>query len=239
MAARSTAAHVVVIAGRPGRLADAIADRLNARGITAALSDLGAGEIRVQSREGQQADVRAKGYGVDVGADANRQIARLLHLVGRIDGLIYLIPPNNGSLVEKVDPDRIGSVFHGAFALIRAAHDAWMRDHGGCVTNVVGAYRYESAESCASTAGASVDDALVLSLTRELAAELSGLVDVNAVVVGPLDAALEAVLGITIKRQISIEAPATEIDAIAEEVIDLQTSRPGSHNGSILVLELA
>jgi hypothetical protein len=85
----------------------------------------------------------------------------------------------------------------------------------------------------------SVGDAIVLTLTRELAAELGGIVDVNAIVVGPLDSGLEVLLEDSIKRPIAELSQANEIDMIARAVVDFQTSARGSHNGEVLVLEFA
>lgn len=228
-----------MIAGRLGGLADAIAFGLNAKGLSVAFSDITTGEIQIRSGGDRSADVRITGYGVEGGAGADRQIARLLHLVGRIDGLIHLIPPSTWSVTRKLGPDPVGSSFLAVRALIQAACDAWLRDHGGCITNVLGAHLYESEESNTSAMDTSVDDALVITLTRELAAELSGRVDVNAVVVGPLDATLEVLLGASINRPIRIEPPASEIETIAEAVVDVQTSARGSRNGEVLVLEFA
>ncbi len=80
---------------------------------------------------------------------------------------------------------------------------------------------------------------MLLTLTRELAAELAGFVDVNAIVVGPVDAALEVLLENSIMRPIAKLPQASEIDTIAKAVVDLQTSARGSHNGEVLVLEFA
>lgn len=238
-AASSTTKRVILIAGPLGRLAEAIAYRLNAEGFTVAFSDPTAGEIQIRPRADRSADVRTAGYGTEAGAGADRQIARLLHLAGRIDGLIQLIAPNTWSVTEQPGPDPVGSSFQAALGLIRAAHDAWMRDNGGCITNVLGAQRYESDEWKASVIDPSVSDALVLTLTLELAAELSGLVDVNAVVVGHLDATLEVLLAASIKRSIAVKPPPSEIETIANAVVDLHTSTHGSRNGEVLVLEFS
>ncbi len=231
--------RVIVIAGRHGGLADAIADGLNAKGVTVAIADVTAGEILVRSHMDRSDDFRTTGYGEAGGAGADRQVARLLHLVGRVDGLVHLMPASTPSGTHATGPDPVGSSFHSALALILAAYSGWMRDNGGCITNVLGAHRYEPDDTSGTVVHASVDDALVLALTRELAAELAGLVDVNAIVVGPVDTTLEVLLGDSIRRPIPMEPRANEIDTITKAVIDFQTSARGSHNGEVLVLDLA
>jgi NAD(P)-dependent dehydrogenase (short-subunit alcohol dehydrogenase family) len=226
--------EVFVIAGDPGALATAIADRLQATGGTVAMVDINTGHIQVQTPAGRPGDIEASGYRVESGTNAARQVARVLHMVGRVDGLINLVPPPTKVDRLATDVDTFASSFYSVLALSQSVFSAWMHDNGGSITNVL-SVRPDHEDSSMGSVG----DALILMLTRELAAELDGLVDVNAIVVGPIDSALETLLGSSIKRPAALEPGANQVDTIAKAVFEVQTSGRGNRHGEVLVLDFA
>lgn len=160
-------------------------------------------------------------------------MARLLSRVHRVDGLVNIVgaKPN----VERLNASTFGDgAIEGDFRLVleltRAAYATWMRSHGGSITNVVGVQleRRPLIESIA--------DALVLALTDELSAELAPHIDVNAVVGDSVAGELEYLIeNGTPPTRIERRYEHSDIRAIAQAVVELQTAPRGAKNGHIVL----
>jgi 3-oxoacyl-[acyl-carrier protein] reductase len=142
-------------------------------GLDEALADLGPAPGRLVAAAGSAGDP----------VDVRRWAGLALESFGRLDYVVCNAGANQpiGPAVEG-DPRAWAETFavnvHGPLALVRAAWEGWMREHGGAVVTVVtegvhgvgpGLAAYETSK------------AALLQLTRHLAAELAPRVRVNAV----------------------------------------------------------
>jgi 3-oxoacyl-[acyl-carrier protein] reductase len=142
-------------------------------GLDAALEKLGPAPGRLLAAAGSAGEP----------ADVRRWAELALEHFGRLDYVVCNAGANQplGPAVEG-DPAAWAETFavnvHGPLALVRAAWEGWMREHGGAVVTVVtegvhgvgpGLAAYETSK------------AALLQLTRHLAAELAPRVRVNAV----------------------------------------------------------
>ncbi|MEY9969239.1 NAD(P)-dependent dehydrogenase (short-subunit alcohol dehydrogenase family) [Streptacidiphilus sp. MAP12-16] len=168
---------LAVARGLLARGVDVLLTARGTEGVEAAVAALrqeaGPGWGRVEGRTGSVGDPSA----------AAGWVADCLDLFGSVDHLVNNAGANQpfGPAVDG-DPaawlDTFAVNVHGPLALVRAAWQHWMRDHGGAVVNVVtegvhgvgpGLAAYETSK------------AALLQLTRHLAAELAPGVRVNAV----------------------------------------------------------
>ncbi len=115
-------------------------------------------------------------------------VARALEEFGRLDIVTngaagnFLCPAaqlSSGGMAAVLNIDTLGS-----FHVCRAAFDAWLRDHGGCIVNISATLHYAATamQVHASAAKAAVD-----AMTRNLAVEWGGLgIRVNGIAPGPI-----------------------------------------------------
>ncbi len=142
-------------------------------GLDEALAELGPAPGRLVAAAGSAGDP----------VDVRRWAGLALESFGRLDYVVCNAGANQplGPAVEG-DPFAWAETFavnvHGPLALVRAAWEGWMREHGGAIVTVVtegvhgvgpGLAAYETSK------------AALLQLTRHLAAELAPQVRVNAV----------------------------------------------------------
>ncbi len=223
---------VFVIAGLSSALTESIENALQETGSTVATLSVASGQIAVRSHAQQSANFATSGYGVRDPSYAGRQVARLLQLLGRIDGLVNVIPTSNNDddlRTSRIATDPIGRDFYWVLQLSNAVFASWMRSNGGSITNVIGIGE-EDEGSRATLAGA-----LVVMLSRELSLEAAPVVDVNAIVVGGLDPALELLLGDPVRR-VTADAAATPVQIIASLVVEFQLAERGSHTGEVVII---
>lgn len=177
------------------------------RGIGFAVAEglLAAGaDVLLTARDGAGVEeavkrLRATGAGVGVGGPHGRVEGRTgsagdpaatdgwvrdcMELFGSVDFVVNNAGANQ-PLAPAVDGDpavwldTFGVNVHGPLALVRAAWQAWMREHGGAVVNVVTEGVHGAGPGLAAY---ETSKAALLQLTRHLAAELAPGVRVNSV----------------------------------------------------------
>ncbi|MHA6765356.1 SDR family oxidoreductase [Streptacidiphilus sp. PAMC 29251] len=132
-----------------------------------------AGGGQVAHRSGSAGDPLATAEWVDT----------CLDLFGSVDFVVNNAGANQPlSPAVDGDPDTWLDTFavnvHGPLALVRAAWQAWMREHGGAVVNIVTEGVHGAGPNLAAY---ETSKAALLQLTRHLAAELAPGVRVNSV----------------------------------------------------------
>ena len=110
-------------------------------------------------------------------------VARTIEAFGSLDILVNNagINPAYGRMLD-LDPAAFRKVFEvnviSALAWVRAAHKAWLGEHGGAVINIASVAGLGSADMIGAYAASK---AALIQLTAQLADELSPLIRVNAV----------------------------------------------------------
>ncbi|MFC1400977.1 MULTISPECIES: SDR family oxidoreductase [Streptacidiphilus] len=157
----------VLLTARDGIGVEEAVERLRAGG--------GSGERRgrVEGRTGSAGDPDA----------TDRWVRSCLELFGSVDFVVNnaganqpLAPAVNGDPAVWLDTFAVN--VHGPLALVRAAWQVWMREHGGAVVNVVTEGVHGAGPGLAAY---ETSKAALLQLTRHLAAELAPGVRVNSV----------------------------------------------------------
>ena len=128
---------------------------------------------RVEGRTGSTGDPAA----------TSDWVRTCLELFGSVDFVVNnaganqpLVPAVDGDPAVWLDTFAVN--VHGPLALVRAAWQAWMREHGGAVVNVVTEGVHGAGPGLAAY---ETSKAALLQLTRHLAAELAPGVRVNSV----------------------------------------------------------
>ena len=110
-------------------------------------------------------------------------VARTIEAFGSLDVLVNNagVNPAYGRMLD-LDPAAFRKVFEvnviSALAWVRAAHKAWLGEHGGAVVNVASVAGLGPAEMIGAYAASK---AALIQMTAQLADELSPLIRVNAV----------------------------------------------------------
>jgi NAD(P)-dependent dehydrogenase (short-subunit alcohol dehydrogenase family) len=223
-----------------------------------ALAFAGAGaDVAVSSRKAEacQAVVdeieKAGGRAVAVAGHAGRaeEIERTVQAVmdrfGRLDILVNnaATNPQFGPLVDTTEPafDKVNEVnVKGPWLFARAAHRAWMGEHGGSIINVASIGGLKS-EPFLGAYGAS--KAALVSLTRTLAREMGGQgIRVNAIAPGLIRTDFARVLVETPEiRDRAVAATCIgrvgEPDEIASAALFLAGDAASYVSGAVLVVD--
>ncbi|MQA77346.1 MAG: glucose 1-dehydrogenase [Streptosporangiales bacterium] len=182
--ARPFDGRVAIVTGASRGIGLAVAETLLARGarvcVTARKPDPLAAAVRDLGGNGTVIGVPGRADDADHQQEA---VARTVEAFGRVDMLVNNagINPVYGPVLDS-DPGAAAKTFAvnviAPIGWVRAAHHAWMGEHGGAVVNMA------SITSMHASPGIGlygVSKAALIRLTVELAAELAPTVRVNAV----------------------------------------------------------
>jgi citronellol/citronellal dehydrogenase len=181
------AGQVVVVTGGGTGIGRCIAREVAALGGVAVCAARRAEPLQAVVGEIGAAGGQADWVAVNIRDEAavEQAVATVLDRHGRLDGLVNNAGGQFLAPAEQITPNGWRSVIDlnltGTFLASRAVHDAWMRDHGGAIVNVV-ADMWNGFPLMAHTGAARAG---VVNLTRTLAVEwASRHIRVNAVAPG-------------------------------------------------------
>lgn len=203
-------------------------------GATVATADTELGDISVGT-DADRIARRVRGYPISTAGNRGRQVARLLEILGRIDGLVNIVqaaPRDTKPAATGVPTDsELGAEFASVFGWITSVYGAWMRSNGGSITNV-----FDARNEGHLPGAHAIDSAMLLALSRELTAELGATVDVHAIVVGDLDATLEQVVGGAVRKAVTGSDSAARDRQIAREIASIHLEAGSVGAAPIVVL---
>jgi len=182
--------QVILVTGGGSGIGRAIAHELAALGATPVLASR-----TVEKLEKVQAEIEAAG-GKAIALVCNirdeeqvkNTVQTIIEKLGRLDGLVNNAGGQFSSPAEAISAKGWNAVLDtnltGTFYMSRAAHQAWMREHGGAIVNIV-AEMWRGFPNMAHTGAARAG---VVNLTQSLAVEWSQYgIRVNSVAPGLID----------------------------------------------------